>query len=242
MRLTRLFAPFLLVAALAACETNPYTGRSQLLLVNDDSLTSSAVAAWSDLKAKTPVSTNPAYNRRVQTIMNRLIPASGVQANWEFTVFDTNEKNAFVLPGGKVGVYRGIMDLCKTDDELAAVLGHELAHVALHHAAERASQSQLANVGVALAGTRVSGGTLQALGLGLQYGVLLPYSRTQESEADRVGVDFMHAAGYRAQAAVTLWERMAAEGGSRPPELMSTHPDPANRMQTLRAYIAQRGY
>lgn len=243
MSVAHRLAPLVLGAvALVSCATNPVTGRQQFLLVDNAALASSADAAWNDLRAKTPISTNQAKINRVRTVGQRLIAAAGLPGNFEFVLFATNEKNAFVLPGGQIGVYEGILEVATTDAELAAIIGHELAHQTLNHAAERYSQATAAQVGYALAGTQVQGAALQAVGLGLQYGLLSPYSRLHESEADRIGVDYLHAAGYDARAAISLWEKMGASGGQRPPEILSTHPDPTTRMANLRAYIAQKGY
>ncbi len=154
---------------------------------------------------------------------------------WEFVVFDTDEKNAFVLPGGRVGCYRGLMQFCDNDSQLAAVLGHETGHVTAHHAAERASQSTLASTILGAAG----GGDLGAVGV--QYLLLMPNGRLQESEADRLGVDYMYRAGYDVREAVRLWEKMAAAGGSRSPEFLSTHPSPATRIADIQNYIIAKG-
>jgi predicted Zn-dependent protease len=156
-------------------------------------------------------------------------------------VFDTKELNAFVLPGGKVGFYKGLMNLCENDDQIAAVLGHETGHVTAHHAAERASQGLLAQIAGSVAGAK-SEALGQLFGIGSQYGVLLPYERTQESEADILGVEYMHRAGYDVRQAVRLWELMGAQSGARAPEILSTHPDPANRIENIKAYIRAKGY
>jgi predicted Zn-dependent protease len=229
----------------AGCATNPETGRSQLLLVSDADLSAMAATAWAETKAKTPVSHDPALGARLVEVGGRIKIAAGRGGEpWEYAVFDTGEKNAFVLPGGRVGCHRGLMEFCDNDSQLAAVLGHETGHVTAHHAAERASQSEVAQLGLAVGGaaTRNSQVLGQIFGLGVQYGVLLPYGRLQESEADRLGVDYMYRAGYDVREAVTLWRKMAAAGGARQPEFLSTHPSPENRIVDIRAYINARGY
>lgn len=239
-----------LALLVGACTTNPATGRSQLAFVSDQQLVALSADAWSQVKAQTPVYRNEAAQNRLQRVGSRVARAAGLDpAGCEFVVFDSAERNAFVLPGCKMGVYRGLMDLAATDDQLAAVLGHETGHVTARHAAERYSQSTLAQVGmsagqIALGGSQRGSTLAGVLGLGLQYGVLMPYSRLQESEADRIGVDYMVQAGYDADASVAFWERMIAAdgGGSRPPEFLSTHPDPVNRIAALRAYIREKGY
>lgn len=233
---------------LAGCETNPYTGREQFTAFapGDAQLAAMALDAWNKQKAETPISRDPAANARLQRVGQRIAGVSGLQnQQWEFVVFDTQEKNAFVLPGGKVGFYKGLMSIAEKDDHIATVLGHEVGHVQGRHAAERYSQGMAAQVGSAIAQQTALGSSqlgMAALGLGLQVGVLLPFSREQESEADRIGVDNMHKAGYDVREAVHFWEIMARQGGSRPPTLLSTHPSPEGRMADLRAYINQRGY
>ena len=233
------------LGGLSGCATNPETGRSQLLLVNDSQLSTMAVQAWADMKSKTPVSKDPKLGARLVEVGTKIKIAAGRGGEaWEYAVFDTDDKNAFVLPSGKVGCYRGLMEFCENDAQLAAVLGHETGHVTAHHAAERASQSQVAQVGMALGGAAARNNQLigSALGLGVQYGVLMPYGRLQESEADRLGVDYMYRAGYDVRQAVRLWERMAASGGTRSPEFLSTHPTPESRITDIRAYITSKGY
>jgi predicted Zn-dependent protease len=224
-------------SALAGCATNPETGRSQLLLVSDAQLTEMSVAAWSETKAKTPISKDPRLGARLVSVGTKIQQAAGRGGEaWEFVVFDTDEKNAFVLPGGRVGCYRGLMQFCDNDSQLAAVLGHETGHVTAHHAAERASQSTLASGILGAAG----GGDLGAVGV--QYLLLMPNGRLQESEADRLGVDYMYRAGFDVTQAVRLWEKMGQAGGSRNPEFLSTHPSPATRIADIQNYINLKGY
>ncbi len=228
----------------AGCATNAVTGRNQLLLIDDAQLASLSLGACEPTKKETPLTKDSAAAARVNRVGRKIQQAAGYAGqNWEFATFESKEANAFVLPGGKVGVYRGLLDIATTDDQLAAVLGHETGHVSGRHSAERYSQSMLAETGMQAAGALVkSPTTYAALGLGVQYGVLMPFSRSQESEADKIGVDYMHKAGYRVNEAVTLWEKMAAQGGARQPSFLSTHPDPAGRAQALRDYIKAKGY
>jgi len=160
--------------------------------------------------------------------------------------------NAFVMPGNRVGVYRGITELTENDDQLSSVLGHEAGHGVGRHASERMS-IQLASQAV-LVGTQIAVSSSEELskygnaigvlgGAALQFGILLPYSRNHELESDRLGVDYMHKAGYDVKQSVRLWELMDANSkGKRPPEFMSTHPDPANRALALKNYINAKGY
>lgn len=235
---------------LAGCETNAVTGRSQFTAFapGDAQLAAMALDSWNEQKAKTPISRDPTANARLQRVGQRISAVSGLtNVQWEFVVFDKPEKNAFVLPGGKVGFYKGLIDISPKDDHIATVMGHEVGHVQARHSAERYSQQVGASVAMAaaqvgMAGRENSNAWLAALGLGAQVGILLPYSRLQESEADRVGVDNMHKAGYDVREAVNFWQIMAREGGARPPAIISTHPSPEGRMAELRAYINQRGY
>jgi predicted Zn-dependent protease len=167
---------------------------------------------------------------------------TGKQYEWEFNVIDDPKMvNAFCLPGGKVVVYTGLLKLATTDDELAVVMGHEIAHATCRHGGARVTRNVIQGLGMEAAQILVKTGdektdnlVMAALGAGAQVGVTLPYSRKDEEEADRVGLKYMFDAGYDPAAAPVFWEKMAAQGGQGPPEWLSTHPDPANRMETLR--------
>jgi predicted Zn-dependent protease len=167
--------------------------------------------------------------------------------DWELVVFKDDSVNAFALPGGKIGVYTGMLKVASNQHQLASVIGHEVAHVLAQHSNARMSQQQLTRLGivatsVALA-DRVDSKTQQAailaLGLGAQYGILLPYSRKHESEADMLGQELMARAGFDPREAVNLWQKMAQKGGATPPELLSTHPAPATRIQQLDAQVSR---
>lgn len=238
-------------SAMAGCSTNSETGRSQFMLVDDGFLASMALDAWQEEKAKTPISRDRVANDRLRRVGERVaVAANRPNDPWEFVVFDKPEKNAFVLPGGKVGFYRGLMDIADRDDHIACVMGHEVGHVTGRHAAERFSiqlggQAALLAAGMAARDvdpqTRAIG--MQALGLGLTLGVLLPYSRNHESEADKLGLNYMYSAGYQPRQAITFWQRMSADNrGNRPPEFLSTHPDPETRIRDIEAYINNQGW
>ncbi|MGE0044314.1 MAG: M48 family metallopeptidase [Hyphomonadaceae bacterium] len=231
-------------AVLAGCATNPETGRNQLILVDDAQMSQLALEAWRQQLQQTPRWNNRAQQARIEEIGGRIARAANLQQlQWEYALFDRPDRNAFVMPGGKVGVYRGIVELAQNDDQLAAVLGHETGHVTGRHAAERYSRAVAQQGAMQVAGAATDSQlVLGALGLGAQVGLALPFSRAQEAEADQLGVNYMHAAGYQPREAVNFWLRMQQSGGSRPPEFLSTHPDPANRIEALRAYIAQRGW
>jgi predicted Zn-dependent protease len=187
---------------------------------------------------------DPAQTAHVRRIVGRLIPQTAVfrpdalKWNWQINVFRSAEVNAWCMPGGKIAIYTGILDKLKlTDDEIAAVMGHEIAHALREHAREQASEQSLAQLGLlgaslAGAGQNIvnAGGQLYQLGIGL------PHSRRQETEADRIGVELAARAGYDPRAAVTLWQKMIQLGGNRPPEFLSTHPNPESRMHDLQQY------
>ncbi|MDP1873321.1 M48 family metallopeptidase [Phenylobacterium sp.] len=250
LRTVALLAALAAPAGLVACAYNEELGRQQVLLVDPSALSQQGAQAWAQMKQTSRLSTDAAANARLRRIGGQIVGASGLGGQtWEYAVFQDNSVNAFVLPGGKVGVTTGMMAFVANDDELAAVLGHEVAHVMANHAAERYSQSALAQVGAGLVGAATQGaenGLAQSLGRyagpALQVAVLNPYSRQHELEADRIGLDLMVRAGFSARRGVELWRRMAARGGSSMPAILSTHPSDAARVQQLDAYIAARGY
>ncbi|HEX8571028.1 MAG TPA: M48 family metallopeptidase [Caulobacteraceae bacterium] len=231
-------------ALVGACAYNEALGRQQIVLVGDDALAQAGASAWQQTLSTQRVSNDATLNRRVNEVGRRIVGAAGLGGQqWEYRVFENNSPNAFVLPGGRVGVTTGLFRVAQNDDQLAAVIGHEVAHTTARHAAERYSQQALAQVGLSVAGQAVqSRAALQALGLGAQVGALLPFSRQHELEADRIGVDYMAQAGYRPSEAVALWRNMGAARSGGTPQFLSTHPNDATRIQQLEAYIRSRGY
>lgn len=232
---------------LAACTVVPETGRRQLMLVSPSEEARMGLTAFAQLKKTEKLSTDAEANARVQRVGARIARSVGRElpnAQWEFAVFESDQLNAFALPGGKVGVYTGLLKLTESDDQLAAVIGHEIAHVTSRHGAERTSQN-LAVAGVGLiaavgmdAGEVDTGkrnAILAAYGVGSTVGLMLPYSRLHETEADAVGLRFAAGAGYDPRAAAAFWRRMQAanQGRTRPPEFLSTHPAEATRIKTL---------
>lgn len=230
------------VALCAACATSPL-GRSQLRLFPSEQLDQMGAAAFKNIDQQTPRADDPRLTRYVTCVADNILAAvPGVsRQNWEVAVFESDDENAFALPGGKIGVYSGMVRVAETQDQLAAVIGHEVAHVIAEHGNERVSTSFATDTGVQLAGVLASGSTsgdsqtlMSLLGLGAQVGVLLPFSRTQEEEADLIGLDYMAAAGFKPEASIALWRNMqAAAEGDSPPELLSTHPATASRIQAL---------
>ncbi|MFN3584785.1 M48 family metallopeptidase [Phenylobacterium sp.] len=231
--------------SLAACTENAATGRSQLVLVDDGQLSAMADQAWREIAAKVPPVRDPAVQARLARIGAPLVKAAGREdLPWSFTVLDSPEFNAFVLPNGRVGFFRGLFEFAGSDDEIGSVLGHEIGHIVARHPAERVSHELAAQAGVAIAQMLVSDSAGEwtdeigaALGMGAVFGVILPYSRKHELEADRVGVELMRKAGLDARAAVTFWERMAGRSQAQPPEVLSTHPADDRRLAALKAAV-----
>ncbi len=248
-----LLAPLALAPLVLACATSP-TGRSQFLLYSDQELAQLGAASFDQQKLDLPVATNANTNRYVDCVASAILeqvdPASvpGGPGEWEVRVFDSEQVNAFALPGRKIGVYRGLLDVAENQSQLAAVIGHEVGHVLARHGNERVSQATVAQlsqaaVAATVASADMSSSTGQLImagfGLGAQYGVLLPYSRAHETEADIIGLDLMARAGFDPRESVRLWENMAkASGGAGPPEILSTHPSNQSRITKLYAGMA----
>ena len=254
-------------ASVTGCTTNPHTGAKQFLALAPKDLSGAAASSWAEMKQKIPTSSDPRYTSRLSNIGGRISRASPyANEAWDYQVFDTDTKNAFVLPGNRVGFYKGMMDFAESDDAIAGIMGHEVGHVAGAHARARMS-TQAFTQGAVVAGTILGGSQLskqcdkveasqrnaclqsasqktaylqQALGLGALLGVTLPYSRKHETESDLLGANYMQKAGYDPYQSVKLWEKMAAESTSRQPTLLSTHPDPADRAQVLHDYIVRQ--
>jgi predicted Zn-dependent protease len=224
-----------------ACVTTPESGRRQLAPLPDSMMNNMGSQAYDDMLKTEKKSGDAKLTAKVVEIGKRIAKASGKDYDWEFTLFESKEVNAFCLPGGKVGVYTGIVPTAKTNAGLAAVLGHEVAHAVARHSGERASQMLLAQAYMPRAdlytrNSKSRGIIMAAFGIGLQGGFLLPFSRTHESEADAIGLKYMARAGYDPKEAVELWKRMAKLGGN-PPELLSTHPNPEGRADALQKQL-----
>jgi len=238
---------------LVGCTTLPETGRRQMIFTSPAQEAQMGVAAFSQIKQEETISQNVMANDRVTRVGQRIAASVGRElpnAQWEFVVFESDELNAFALPGDKVGVYTGLLALTESDDELAAVMGHEVAHVTSRHSGERYSQQ------VAAAGIAVSSDMLMeanevdpqkraiaqaALGAATTVGVMLPFSRLHESEADAVGLRFAAGAGYDPRAAIRFWQRMQEANANRakPWEFLSTHPSDETRIANLKRLAPQ---
>ncbi len=247
-----------LVLVLAGCSTVPLTGRRQLSLIPDSQMLSMSTQQYGQFLKDNKLSTNQEQTGLVVRVGKRI--AVGVQQymaqqnmsdrlngyNWEFNLVESKEVNAWCMPGGKVVVYTGILPLTQDENGLAVVLGHEISHAVADHGGERMSQGLLAQLGgmaldQALANKPEQTRQLwnSAFGVGVQVGALLPFSRTQESEADHLGLIFMAMSGYDPHTALPFWERMASQGGGKPPEFLSDHPSDQSRIDKIREEIPE---
>ncbi len=238
----------LLSAALfvSGCSTSP-TGRNQIIMFSNAEMSQLGEQSFAEMKKQLPISKDSKTTQYVGCVANAIIkqvPQQTGYSNWEVVVFDSEQVNAFALPGGKIGVYTGLLKVAENQDQLATVIGHEVAHVLANHSNERLSQTQLTNLGLqlssaALRSSQYHNMAMAGLGLGAQVGILLPYGRTQESESDMLGLELMAQAGFNPNESVKLWLNMAKEAnGNNPPELFSTHPSHNTRIQDLQRKIA----
>ncbi len=240
----RALAAVVLVALLTACATSP-TGRTQLQFMPDAQMRSMGVAAYREMQDAEPILEAGPQVERVECVARAIIPQvpeEYARDGWEVTVFDSDQVNAFALPGGKIGVYTGLLAVTENPDQLAAVIAHEIAHVMAEHANERMSTEMATALG--LGALQVAAGDdpqrqriMAVLGVGAQVGIILPFSRTHESEADEIGLGLMADAGFDPRASVALWQNMADAGGDAPPEFLSTHPSGETRIADLRAEL-----
>lgn len=239
----------LLAASLAACQANPVSGRKQLVLVSEEQAQTSSAQAYTktldEAQKKGKLSTDAALNSRVRRITDRLIVQAGNmyapsrEWKWSVAVFDEPTLNAWCMPGGKMAIYTGIIHkLSLSDDEIGQIMGHEIAHALLGHGRERMSRAIAMQGGMQL-GSILVGRDLSVLTPVADIALTLPNSRDNESEADRYGLELAARAGFDPRTAVRLWEKMSAASGDGPPQFLSTHPAPSNRIQALNALIPQ---
>ncbi len=233
------------VLLLVACATSPL-GRSQLRLFSAAQMDEMGVAAFQKMQSEMPRSSDERAARIVRCVADAItaeIEGSEARLRWETTLFADESPNAFALPGGKIGVHMGLLQVARSQSQLATVIGHEVAHVLAQHANERVSTQYAAQAG--LSAVQVLSGSpspaqqqlLALLGVGAQVGVILPFSRAQEREADLLGLDLMARAGFDPQESVALWRNMEAAGGGQPPEFLSTHPSHGTRIRDLQERI-----
>lgn len=243
MKLKHITLAICTAALLASCAKSP-TGRSQLKLYSSSQLSEMGSQAFDSMKSEQKVSAKQVDNRYVKCVAENIVhqvPDGVFSGQWEVVVFEDDQVNAFALPGGKIGVYTGLLKVAKNQNQLAAVIGHEVGHVIAEHGNERMSNSAVIGLGMEatnqiLQAKQVGQSNMIMAGLGLatQVGIQLPFSRTHESEADLIGLQLMARAGFDPAESVKLWENMEkASGGERQPELLSTHPAPQTRIQLL---------
>ena len=251
--------PIVAMLMLFSCTTVPLTERKGLQLVPESQLLSMSFDQYSALLKKSKLSNDREEVKMVRRVGKGIARASEEvmgdygraseikKYRWEFNLIEDDKTvNAFCMPGGKVGVYTGILPVAQDENGLAVVMGHEVAHAIAKHGNERMSQGLMAQFGAVALSVALSshpGATsdifMQAYGLGANVGVLLPYSRLHESEADRIGLILMAKAGYDPREAVPFWQRMNKKGGGRPPEFLSTHPAPETRIKQLQTLIPE---
>jgi len=241
--------PLIMLGALivlSACSSSS-TGRKQVMLFSESELDKMGAASFEDMKKQTPISTDKATVDFVQCVAKAVtqnVSKSVHKGDWEVVVFDSPQVNAFALPGGKIGVYTGILNVTENQDQLGAIIGHEVGHVIEHHSNERLSANKLQNMGMTAATVAVGmtevenkGLWMAGLGVGLQYGIIMPYGRAHESEADIVGQDLMARSGFEPSASIKLWQNMAKLSKNSPAEFMSTHPSNETRIKQLTEHL-----
>ncbi|MGB5917794.1 M48 family metallopeptidase [Arcobacter sp.] len=237
----------LLVFSLVGCTSKaPFTNRSQMILISKDQELALGEKSYEDTLKKSEVITNTKESKKIKEIGQKIAKVvNRKDYKWEFNLVNNKEKNAFCLPGGKVVVYTGILSVAKNDDQLATVMSHEIAHALARHGAERMSTGMLAQ-GVQVLGNIVLGSQAPeytnafntAYGVGTQYGVLLPYGRMQESEADEIGIHLMYKAGYNIDEALNFWKNMS-NGKKESIEFFSTHPNSSTRITDISKVIQE---
>lgn len=216
-------------------------------LVSDSTVVEMGLKGWEEIRAKTPVSQDARFQNVLDQISARLLDAIGANpADWETVVFASPQVNAFALPGNKIGVFEGMFQVIGSADQLAAIVGHEIGHLQAEHGKERMNAQVAKEFGMRLISLLLQLGDVEyaveiaaALGIGVEYGLVLPYSRNQELEADRLGLVTMAQAGFEPAEAVELWRRMEAAGGSRVPDFLATHPAPQARIRAIEEMLPQ---
>jgi len=240
---------FISVLIISACATTPVSNRSALILIPQSQEVSLGKQSYNEILKKEKESENAQLNQIVQRVGQRIIAVSDMpKLEWEIKLIESDQKNAFALPGGKIAIYTGILSVAKNEAGLATVMSHEIAHVIARHGAQRMTQQILLQGAMLGAGLSMKNNTqrniiLSALGVGVLYGFTLPFSRSHESEADQIGLVYMAKAGYDPSEAINFWQRFSkVKGDKGPPEWASTHPADATRMQGLRTYLSRAKY
>lgn len=229
-------AAMLTALLVAGCATAPVTGRSQFIMISPQQSQALGVSAYQQIKQQTPIVTGTEQAWMVGRVGQRIAaiaPGTSGYA-WEFNLFQDSTPNAFALPGGKVGVNTGLFDVAENEAQLAAVMAHEVGHVVAQHSAERMSRDMLTQLGISAVGAATASPELANLtAAAATLGVTLPFTRSQEAEADHIGLIYMARAGYDPREAVELWRNFQSAGGDRPPAFLSTHPSPGDRIARL---------
>lgn len=242
-RLRRCLARFAVVVACMGPSSHAESplGRKQIILFPDSMVENLSVGTFERMKKNMPHSQEPRIIAQVHCVLNSIKRANKdvfSREDWEVVVFEDRAVNAFAAPGGKIGIFEGLLDVATDQHRLAAVIGHEIAHVEARHANERMSAEFAADIGMVLvsgfmASARIRHRALSTLGFGLEVGALLPFSRAHETEADILGLDYMARAGFDPRASIPLWKEMRLQAGPKRPELLSTHPSPNRRLRDL---------
>lgn len=241
---------------MSGCNKVPISGRNQLNLVSDSEVLQASLASYKDYISKAPKSTQTVKSEQVTRVGRKIAAATEAYLNshglsdqvknfaWEFNLVRDNQLNAFCMPGGKIVVYEGIMNIISSDDELAVVLGHEVAHAVAKHSNERMSQQKALEYGSAILGAITQNSSQntqtiasQVFGLGANYGVMLPFSRKHETEADNIGLVLMTMAGYNPDCSLTFWQKMSANSSNSKAEFLSTHPSDATRIANIQQQL-----
>ncbi|VAX30170.1 Zn-dependent protease with chaperone function PA4632 [hydrothermal vent metagenome] len=234
---------FALLVFIAACVTTPESGKQAFILMSLSEEANLGNQAFGEILKKEKESTNTRLVAITKRVGERLARNTTMpDLEWEFKLFESDQMNAFALPGGKTAAYTGLLQVCENEAALAAVMGHEIAHVTARHGAQRMTQQKAISIGMQMAtGLAGPGGgmIMGALGVGVQYGVTLPFSRSNESEADQIGLAYMAKAGYDPREAVRFWTRFSKmkQGSKQPPEFLSTHPADATRIANLNRFL-----
>jgi predicted Zn-dependent protease len=233
------FAIVALSLLLAGCQTAPVTGRQQLILMSDQEASAMGLQAYDQILQEKGVSSDAQRTALVRQVGERIVKVTPLaNLNWQINLINDDTPNAFALPGGYIGVNTGLFTVAKNEAQLAAVLGHEVGHVVAKHPAERISRQMMVETGLGVVG----GVTPELVSIASQaatLGLVLPFSREQEAEADSIGLQYMARAGYDPREAVKLWQNFAAAGSGGTPEFMSTHPAPGNRIANLQAQMPE---
>lgn len=258
MKASRLILSVGLLLLVAACKTNPFTGERNLNFVSNSQIFPASFQQYDEVLSQSRVVRNTSEARMIQnvgqriaTAAKRFLDANGYQGyladyDWEFALLEDESVNAWAMPGGKIAFYTGILPIAQDETGIATIMAHEVAHAVADHGAQRMSAQQLQQIGAVVGGVALSGKSeqtqqifAQAYGLGSQFGVMLPFSRSHETEADRIGLTLMAIAGYDPAEAPDLWRRMKAAGGEGPPEFLSTHPSPDTRIRNLEQWAPE---